>query len=492
MRGRPAAWLALLLAGYPATLLMIHAGRLVGYQHYPPLPRLLHDVPAVLLAAFTLQSVAVLWGMLGARRRLAELLRHFSRPALLLIALGFVLTSATLSREPATYAGELGLASFVQLIQLGNILLLAGTLSDRWLAAVGRLCDRFLGPPGIARVEPGGPDHWAWSLAGAIALLAAGLAFFVYQRHPHVPDEVVYLFHARYFAAGKLSMPLPPVPDAFSVDLMTYQAARWFSPVPPGWPALLALGAFFRLPWLINPLLGGINILLAYSLLRELYPRRTARIATVLLASSPWHLFMAMNFMTHTATLTCALAAALAVARLRRDPRLHWALLGGLFLGVIGLIRPLDGLTAALLLGLWSLGARGKRFRLAPSATLTFATVLTACLVFPYNRALTGSARIFPLMQYTDAAYGPGTNALGFGPNRGLGWPGVDPFPGHGPIDVAVNANLNLFQTNVELLGWATGSLLLLMFWLTSGRLRRPDWQLLGVIGLVAGIHSLY
>ena len=74
-----------------------------------------------------------------------------------------------------------------------------------------------------------------------------------------MPDEVVYLFPARYFAAGKLSMPLPPVPAAFNVDLMTYQAARWFSPVPPGWPAILAVGAFVGLPWLVDPILGGID-----------------------------------------------------------------------------------------------------------------------------------------------------------------------------------------------------------------------------------------
>ena len=36
-----------------------------------------------------------------------------------------------------------------------------------------------------------------------------------------------------------------------------------------------------------------------------------------------------------------------------------------------------------------------------------------------------------------------GTNDLGFGANRGLGWSGLDPFPGHGVLDVIVNAALN-------------------------------------------------
>lgn len=487
-----AVWLALFLAGQLATLLLIRAGPRVGYQHYPPLAELLAGGRALWLGVFALQAIAVLGGLVRSRRAIARVGELLGARTLVLVAVVFVLTSATLSKSPAVYAGELGFAAFVQLVHLGNILLIVASLTQGQLAAAGSCFDRVLGPAGAERVEPGRPDRFVWGLALAVALAAAGLACFVYQRHPHVPDEVVYLFHARYFAAGQLAMALPPVPEAFSVDLMSYQPARWFSPVPPGWPAILSLGALLGAPWLVNPILAGVNIVLAYLLLRELVPSRTARIATVLLAASPWHLFMAMSFMTHTATLSCALAAAVAVARLRRDPRLRWAVIGGVFLGVVSLIRPLDGITVALLLGLWSLGARGKRFRLGPSLTLTLVTVAAGSVVFPYNRALTGSARVFPITQYTDTAYGPGSNALGFGANRGLGWPGIDPFPGHGPLDVAVNANLNLFQTNIELLGWATGSLLLLALWISSGRLRRPDWQLLGAILLVAGIHSLY
>ena len=78
-------------------------------------------------------------------------------------------------------------------------------------------------------------------------------------------------------------------------------------------------------------------------------------------------------------------------------------------------------------------------------------------------------------MQYTDLHYGPGTNALGFGPNRGLGWGGLDPLPGHGPLDVVVNANLNGTGVNVELLGWATGSLLPLLLLVFLLPVRRGD-----------------
>jgi hypothetical protein len=410
---------------------------------------------------------------------------------LALVGAGFVLTSATLSKSVSDYAGELLLASLVQLVHLGNVLLVARSLTERHLGTIGGLTARWLGAPGDEQSDEG-RDRFAWIPALWVTAVAALLVVGSYQRHPHVPDEVVYLLQANYFANGRLTLPLPPVPAAFNVDLMMYEAARWYSPVPPAWPAILAIGALVGLPWLVNPVLGGVNVLLAYRLLLGLYPRRTARLAVLLFAASPWNLFMAMNYMTHTAALTCALAAAVAVARLRRDPRIRWAVLGGVFLGLVGLIRPLEGVVMAALLGLWSLGARGRRIRLAPSAALTLAAVATATIVLPYNRHLTGSARVFPINAYLDATYGPGRNDLGFGSNRGFGWPGLDPLPGHGAPDVAINANLNLFQINIELLGWATGSLLVLLLWLALSRKSGADRLMAVSIVAVAGIHSFY
>jgi 4-amino-4-deoxy-L-arabinose transferase-like glycosyltransferase len=471
---------------------MIQAGPLVRYQHYPPLHRLLSDVHPAAVAVFTLQALAVALGLVRTRPALASMLRRIPGWQLLFIGAVFLLTSATLSKSPADYAGELLFASLVQLVHLGNVLLIFAQLPDTWLDRIDRLAARVLGPRGEETASQSGTDRFAWIPAIWVTAVAAILVLTSYQSHPHVPDEVVYLLHAQYFAEGRLTLPPPLVPQAFDVDLMSYEATRWFSPVSPAWPAILATGVVIGAPWLVNPVLGGVNVLLAYRLLLELYPRRTARIAVLLLAVSPWNLFMAMNFMPHTATLTCALAAAVAVARLRRDPRVRWALVGGVFLGIVGLIRPLEGVAVAVLLGLWSLGARGRRLRLLPSAGLTLAALGTAVSILPYNKLLTGSAGKFPINAYVDARYGPGHNDLGFGSNRGMGWSGLDPLPGHGAADVAINANFNLFQINVELLGWATGSLLVLLLWLATRRVTRADRLMVVSIATIAAIHSFY
>jgi hypothetical protein len=81
---------------------------------------------------------------------------------------------------------------------------------------------------------------------------------------------------------------------------------------------------------------------------------------------------------------------------------------------------------------------------------------------------------------------------MGFGANRGLGWSGLDPLPGHGPLDVVINADFNMFSIDIELFGWAVGSILPLALVVFSRRMRRMDRLLLIPIAVVAGLHSFY
>ena len=93
-------------------------------------------------------------------------------------------------------------------------------------------------------------------------------------------------------------------------------------------------------------------------------------------------------------------------------------------------------------MGLWSLGWGGRRLKPGALAGLVLATAGIGTGQLYYNHLLTGSATSFPIQAYTDKHYGPDSNAIGFGPERGLPWP-LDPYPGHSPRDAVVNANLN-------------------------------------------------
>jgi 4-amino-4-deoxy-L-arabinose transferase-like glycosyltransferase len=493
MLGAAGRWAAAAVLAQALSLQMVRAGPTVSYQHYADWGTLAREQPFTLVAlllvgAAAVRGVAGRWGEI--RSWTSE---RFGPIALAALGAAFVLSSATLSREPGRYLAELALASAAQAVVLAAAVLAVLSVPAAAVPGLGAHLDRILGPGHpYGAAEPGRIDRFALLAAAWVTGWAAVLAVFVYQAHPHVPDEVVYLLHARYLAEGWLALPMPPVRAAFDLDLMTADGARWFSPVPIGWPVALAAGALVGAPWLVNPVLGGVNVLLSYLVAREVSDRRTARMVVLLLCVSPWFVFMAMNLMTHTFTLSCALLAAAAVARLRRSGRAGWGLLGGIAIGVVSLVRPLEGLAVALLLGLWALGVRGWGRRVAGVAALAVATAATGALTLPYNRALTGDARKFPIMAYTDQYYAPGSNDLGFGPNRGLGWTGLDPFPGHGALDVLINANMNVFAINTELFGWGAGSLLLLAAFLVSGRLRREDWWLVCVLVVIAAIHSFY
>src|SRR5262245_7639875 len=124
-----AAWLVLLLAGQLAALLLLNAGPLLGYQHYPE-PAQLAGAPGAVLAVLLVQTLAVSLGLWRARLPLGRLLGALPRWSLLLGGAAFVFGSAALSRQPSVYGFELLLASVLQLVQLGNLLLVVSSLPE--------------------------------------------------------------------------------------------------------------------------------------------------------------------------------------------------------------------------------------------------------------------------------------------------------------------------------------------------------------------------
>jgi len=488
-----AAWIALALASQVAALQLIEAGPFVRYQHYARPESLLSGERAGFLSILAIQAVICTIAVVARWSAIRDWTgKRFTSWKLVFITLVFILASAALSRSPSAYAFELIFATIIQAAALISVVMAVMSLPVSTMERFWRGANRILGSqPAEAERALGKSDRFALIPAIVVTIVAAILSVASYEGHPHIPDEVAYLLNAKYFAAGMLYMPAPPVPEAFDVDLMQLTSTQWFSSMPPGWPAILAMGARFRLEWLVNPLLAGINVMLAYRFFRDMYPARTARLALLLLCVSPWYLFMGMNFMTHMFSLTMALAGAIAVAQVIRTGRLRWAWIGGGAIGALSLTRPLEGLFVAVLLAVWTLTSRTARHRILATACMAAGSLAVGALTLPYNKALTGRMTELPLTAYVTTHYAPGSNDLGFGPNRGWGWTGLDPFPGHDATDAVINAALNLFAVNVELLGWAAGSLVFILM-LVSGKLESSDYKMLAAILGILGALSLY
>ncbi|MCI0413624.1 glycosyltransferase family 39 protein [bacterium] len=451
-------WSLLELIGQAATLQLIDAGNRIHYQHYD-----LQKASPLFLAVFLLQSAFVCVRLIKLRREIFLWLKeHFGWWQLLLIALLFTFSSAALSPSPIIYFSEILFAAFAQLVHLGNIVFIVRSIPESFRADWHK------------KFRPYHGALWILMVASVLNLLS-------YQNHPHITDEVVYLIQARFYAEGHMKMPAPPVPEGFHVYLMRVDGNEWYPVPPPGWPAVLALGSWFGAPWLINPLLAAINLLLAYSILKQLYDARIAHLTILLLCVSPWYIFLAMSFMTHMMTLFCLLFAAWAVLRSRTTGKSLWAFIAGLAVGYSSLIRPVDGLIVGALIALWAIGIGGQRLKWTALFALAAGTLLMGAAIFPWNAYYTGDPFVYPINLYTDEYFGKNSNAYGFGADRGMGWP-LDPFPGHSPRDAVLNAALNTFSLNIELFGWSTGSLLLAAAFFFRKKFTNQDRLMLAVL----------
>ena len=105
----------------------------------------------------------------------------------------------------------------------------------------------------------------------------------------------------------------------------------------------LALGFLVRAPWLVNPLLGVLALRCFRGFFHEAgVTGRTARLAILLLAVSPFLVFMNGTYMSHATTLVLFGLFCWRWARLLRLEQRRDAVVAGLALGACFLVRPVD------------------------------------------------------------------------------------------------------------------------------------------------------
>lgn len=410
-----------------------------------------------------------------------------------ILLLGFVLLTSAVS--PMGFILRHEFAAFVkQVFANADLIAIHGAclaafvimVPEAALARIGAWVDRVAASPRL----PYAAALWAF----AVSLLLALTAF---DRMPRLPDEVAYLFQAKMMAAGQLYLSAPggALNAALSYDWISISGDKWYSIFPPGWPAVLAAGVAMGAPWLVNPLLTALAVILSYSFVARIASARLAALVTVLLCISPWFLAMGASLMSHPLTLVLVLGAWRLIMVEGRHRAAAWAL-AGLLMGALFLTRPLEGVLIGLATGLWAMSRVGLK---ALSGWITLAAFGAGCialgaLVFPYNQMLTGHALVTPIDQYFDHLWHKGANRLGFGADIGSpdSWGGVDIWRGHWPLEALIEQQFNLKSMNVELLGWALGSLLLVYVHLIWGLLSRMDKAMLCVMGITIAGYSLY
>ena len=489
------AWILLHVAGQVASFRLTMLVPWAAYPHLVDWPELLHS-RRVELVVLVIQTIAVAVALV--RGHLLIVVRRFIEwlgVGGLVLLVGLVgLSLAVPTKSVQRFVTEAMLAGWIVAVSLGNFIVIGRVVTGGWLDRASAWVGARLTMPGQGGESRRWDHAFPWVVAASVLVVSAALAWFVLEGVPHIDDSIAYLFQAKTFALGRISVAPPPDSASFMVPHIVLTDQAWFAKYFPGWPALLSLGVLARAAWLVNPVLAAATVLMVHALLRRLYDRGSANAATLLVAVSPWLITSSSEMMSHPAALFCGVLALLGIERQRDTRAGPWALVAGVALGLLYLVRPPDAAALGLVAALWAWGLWGRRLSLGSLATVAVVAIAVAAISLPYNAALTGDPLLPPHRLWSDTNFGPNADVFGFGRDIGIPlWRDHDPLPGHGPVDVALNANKNVFLLSSELFGWAAGSLWLLVPGIVLLRhRRRPDGLMIAIVGAVALIHAAY
>ncbi|MCG9129374.1 glycosyltransferase family 39 protein [Candidatus Poribacteria bacterium] len=183
------------------------------------------------------------------------------------------------------------------------------------------------------------------------------------------PDTVSYLFQAKLFSKGKISVPVPPQtidgdvtlePDGTPMPEYGLSSSphinmlngKWYSKYPFGNALMLMFGVFINAPWLIPALATGGALFLLFLLLKETYGRPIALIAAVIALISPATTGMGSTWFSEPVSrfyLTLFLFTL--VRTLKGSDKVIYPLISGFSLGYAFNTRPLSAIVFGIVGG---------------------------------------------------------------------------------------------------------------------------------------------
>lgn len=366
-----------------------------------------------------------------------------------------------------------------------------------------------------------------------IVLFLAGFSFFmsalisrtVFERLPHLEDEVAYLYQAKLLAGGHTVIPSPEPRRAYWQPFIVDRGGLRFGKYSLGWPGTLAGGVLMGQPWVVNAWLAALTVALVYRLGSDVFNRDTGVLAAALTAFSPMALLLNGTLMGHTAALFWVTLFLWAYWQLehRRRP-LRWGVIAGIALGMILINRPLSAVGIAVPFIVWStirvvkwglpvlflrdvgeslksfLARNKEKWQIGALFAIAAMTLLVGAVIPLYNLAATGDATqnlyVF-VWSYDKVGFGEGFGRHGHTLEKGIR-----------------QARWDLSLTAADMFGWQLGTItpelqehlrensdywpvvgvswVLLPFGLWIGRKRRWVWLLLGVMVSLVAVHVAY
>lgn len=321
-------------------------------------------------------------------------------------------------------------------------------------------------------LDGGGEVRFTLLLSLFLAGVTAWMAYGPLEGIPKGGDEAAYLVQSRVYARGMAWAPEPAVSsprDLFPFRHFIFDGGRWFVMYTPVHALLMAPFTRVGLNALMGPLQGALSLAGAYLLFRVLAGRATARLGALVMAASPFFLFMASTHMAHNSELLFVTWALYFLAGALRTQRKPMYLAAGFLLGLALCAKPYTLLPWALSIGL-VLFARLKVGALKAVFFISLGALAPVAFFLWSNALYTGD----PLSPAYNLARGG--SLVGFGPDRA--W-----FPEYGdhahtPLRGLMNIAKQAGAGSTILLGWPFLSLLPPLLVLLN-RAERRKWKAL-------------
>jgi hypothetical protein len=196
--------------------------------------------------------------------------------------------------------------------------LLLGVYDSRtaWLALTICVLAAFWNRPGpVLRLVDCFGSHPYFVALASMAMMGLG-AILIYHDCPLSMDEYAAVFQAKIFASGRLVAQVPRslvdwlVVSGFNGSFLVAspESGRAIEHYWPGFAALLAPFEFLNVPWLCNPTLAGLAIVLIYRITLEITgDRRAAGWALLYTVASGGFVANALSYYSMQAHLTANL-----------------------------------------------------------------------------------------------------------------------------------------------------------------------------------------
>jgi hypothetical protein len=253
-----------------------------------------------------------------------------------------------------------------------------------------------------------------------------------------VTDTMSYFTQAKIFSTGHINVPSHDLKEFFDLEFVINDG-KFYSIYFPGWPLILSLGVILRAPWIINPLLSFLTLVVIYLTGCEVYNKKTGLVASILLSISFNFHELSRTYLSEPSALFFSSLFFYFMIKTLKKPEILTSSLAGISLGIVFLIRPYSAAAMSLPILSYFFFIFYKKKALSFPVSLVLCFLPFLFIFFSYNYFQTGSVFLTPY------AYENPFNKLGFGLRSNFKW--LTPFS-YTPLDGLINVVIEFAVLN--------------------------------------------